>query len=321
MSNVLFSAKRTNVKNYMTAFEALVKPIIMYGCELWGLESLQEKVPEKVLSGQKVLLMAEKLELKLLKFLLAVPASASNVGIRSEFGCTPLRFYAISQILKFYHRMKIGCKNTLLSDFFHAFSENSINPFSKILTTLVECNMNIYEPTSIKTIKSNVKKSLQSLEDAMYDKWDEEITQNRKLITFNTIKESHDRESYITSIDDRYMRKYISMIRLSCHPLKIETGRYKKIPQHLRICEFCDLNEVENEYHMVMKCKLYTCLRNDFFEKYTNFDINRWTSVKSPEEKFKIIMQPSDVASTIATCQFLKSCFILRKQKEHISGF
>ena len=76
----------------------------------------------------------------------------------------------------------------------------------------------------------NVKKSLQSLEDAIYRKWDEQITQNRKLVTFKIIKESHDCESYITSIDDRYRREYISMIRLSCHPLKIARGRYKKIP-------------------------------------------------------------------------------------------
>ncbi len=157
MSNILYSAKRTNVNNYIMAFDALVKPILMYGCEIWGLESLQDKTPHNLLSGQRIVLMSEKLELKLLKFLLAVPKGTSNVGIRSEFGRLPLRFFALSQILKFYYRMKIGCKNKLLIDFFQAISSVTLNPFSKILTTLVKCNVDIHEPSNLSNIKVNVK--------------------------------------------------------------------------------------------------------------------------------------------------------------------
>lgn len=38
--------------------------------------------------------------------------------------------------------------------------------------------------------------------------------------------------------------------------LKIETGRYNNITVQLSICEFCDLNEVENELHFVSLCTL-----------------------------------------------------------------
>ncbi len=319
MSNMLYSAKRTNVKNFVMAFDALVKPILMYGCSVWGLESLQEKVSTKILSGQKVLLLSEKLELKLLKYLLAAPKGTSNIRIRSEFGRLPLRFYALSQILKFYYRVKVGCKSSLLINIFHALSDISLNPFSKILTTLVDCNMIIHEPRSLNTIKTNVKKSLHMVEITLYDQWDEEIIQNRKLLTFNQVKESHDCESYITNVDDRFLRKYLSMIRLSCHPLKIETGRYRNIPQHMRLCTFCDLDEVEDEFHMIMNCTLYQNLRNDFFSRYNNFGNMRWNSANSPHEKFKIILQPSDANFTITTCQFLKSCFSLRNQTEYTS--
>ena len=88
MSNILYSAKRTNVNNYIMAFNALVKPILMYRYEVWGLESLQDKTHHNLLSGQRIvlILISENLEIKLLKFLLAVPKGTSNVGIRSEFG-------------------------------------------------------------------------------------------------------------------------------------------------------------------------------------------------------------------------------------------
>ena len=86
MSNILYSAKRTNVNNYIMTFNALVKPILMYRYEVWGLKTLQDKTPHNLLSGQRIVLFSENLEIKPLKFLIAVPKGTSNIGIRSEFG-------------------------------------------------------------------------------------------------------------------------------------------------------------------------------------------------------------------------------------------
>ncbi len=146
MSNMLYSAKRTNVSNYIKAFEALVKPIITYGCELWGLESLENRLSNKLLSGQNILIPAEKLEMKFLKYLLAVPKGTCNIAVRSELGRHPIRVYIISQILKYYYRIKLGCKNVLLNQLFNTLCDISINPFSRLLTTLVDSGMNIHEP-------------------------------------------------------------------------------------------------------------------------------------------------------------------------------
>ncbi len=88
----------------------------------------------------------------------------------------------------------------------------------------------------------------------------------------------------------------------------------------MRLCTFCDLDEVEDEFHMIMRCTLYQNLRNDFFSRYNNFNNMRWNSSNSLDEKFHTILQPSDVNSTIATCQFLKLCFSLRNQKEYTSN-
>ena len=61
------------------------------------------------------------------------------------------------------------------------------------------------------------------------------------------IKESHDREAYLEFINDRNLGKFLSILRLSCHSLHIETGRYKNIPRENRLCQFCSLNEIEDE--------------------------------------------------------------------------
>ncbi len=138
MSNTLYSTKRCNVRNFLTCFKALIKPILMYGCEIWAIGLLENRKPKKFLSGQNYLLTAEKLEMKLLKYLLGVPRGASNIGVRCEMSNIPLRIYATSQILKFYYRLKLGCQNSLVNEFFKALCNNTLNPFSRFLTLLVD---------------------------------------------------------------------------------------------------------------------------------------------------------------------------------------
>ena len=30
-----------------------------------------------------------------------------------------------------------------------------------------------------------------------------------------------------------------------------------KIPEHLRLCQYCSLNEIEEEQHLMLNCTLY----------------------------------------------------------------
>ena len=43
-------------------------------------------------------------------------------------------------------------------------------------------------------------------------------------------------------------------MRISCHLLPIEAGRYKKVPRDGRFCSVCKPS-IGNEFHYLMKCK------------------------------------------------------------------
>ena len=43
-------------------------------------------------------------------------------------------------------------------------------------------------------------------------------------------------------------------------------GRYKSIPEEERLCTLCDMGVVEDEYHFVFYCPLYSDLRTTLFE-------------------------------------------------------
>ena len=59
------------------------------------------------------------------------------------------------------------------------------------------------------------------------------------------------------------LRKVISRIRCSNHPLAIEEGRRKnpKTPREERICVLCNEHVVEDEEHFLLRCTAYSHLR------------------------------------------------------------
>ena len=62
------------------------------------------------------------------------------------------------------------------------------------------------------------------------------------------------------------LRKVISRIRCSNHPLAIEEGRKKdpKTPREDRLCVFCDEHVVEDEEHFLLNCTAYSNLRTHY---------------------------------------------------------
>ena len=65
-------------------------------------------------------------------------------------------------------------------------------------------------------------------------------------------------------------RAALSRLRLSSHKLLIETGRYanRSLERNERKCTFCDMNDLEDEYHFVLVCPVYADLRKKYLKKY-----------------------------------------------------
>jgi hypothetical protein len=63
-------------------------------------------------------------------------------------------------------------------------------------------------------------------------------------------------------------RKMITRFRLSSHILNIESGRYKNELRSNRICTLCNLRDVEDEFHFILKCPKYQEIRNLYIKKY-----------------------------------------------------
>ena len=86
-----------------------------------------------------------------------------------------------------------------------------------------------------------------------------DITVNPKLRTYRLFKTDYRKEAYLNHIHHRKFLTAISRFRTSSHSLHIETGRHTipYTPIENRLCSFCDLNSVDDEMHMLLKCTFH----------------------------------------------------------------
>ena len=73
-------------------------------------------------------------------------------------------------------------------------------------------------------------------------------------------------------------------LRLSSHRLRIETGRWARIPQELRLCQ-CGL-AVQTEKHMLTECALV----GDIRRSYSNESVNFNEFLSGPKSKQQLAM-------------------------------
>ena len=167
---------------------------------------------------------------------------------------------------------------------------------------LYDCNLgHLYDsndPTSImcKTqILSTVKSKLLSQQKS---KWEENVLSQDKLRFYRLFKNSFEVENFVKISLTCSQRSLLCQLRYSTLPLRIETGRYNKIPVHERLCQFCNGNYVESENHFLFQCTLYTSFRQDFYQDVNNIMVNFHTL--NNVNKLQIIFSKSSIVRKFA---------------------
>ncbi len=117
-------------------FDALVRPIMTYACEVWA-----------VMDGTKTALeQIERIHVGFFKRLLGVPASTSSRLVYAEFGRLPLSHVWLQQCLKYlkrFHDMEDGklCKVAFMAD-----RQNGLGWYSGLIVRLLQCNIRLRAP-------------------------------------------------------------------------------------------------------------------------------------------------------------------------------
>lgn len=266
-----------SLKTLLHIFDHTIKPIVLYGSEIWGMINITQKRKGMNLYDIYKEWEPEILNLKFCKYILGVTKNCTHLGVISELGRFPLYINIIVQMFMYWHRLENN-PTKLLND---AYAENktiqnqawfaSIKFFAEKLNfDLEKCKKmgkNMFKQKIKKCLKVNFLTLWKSIRET------QKQSDHSKLSTYFIFKQHFSFETYLT-IKDKEKRSTLARFRLSNHRLRIETGRYEKkrdekgklitLPRSERICQFCKLNRVEDEIHFLFNCTKYSKERETF---------------------------------------------------------
>ena len=275
-----FSLKRTIDFRHLTTkainnlYSALVKPVLSYACPIWYSSThLARTLKKDAVSRPTETLKklgadeAEMSHLRYIKWLLGVHKKTSNVGAWGDSGRPPILLDMTRQVLEYYKRAESAAPDTFIH---HAFKEQvamNLDWYSSLSSLISEFSNDVsQEPFNSENIVSNMVSTFVQI-------WKAALESSRKLSFYRTFKENFGTEEYL-DIGDLSQRRAIAKIRLSAHPLAIETGRYsRETDRHDRRCQLCsdDLSSlrhlhhfdavIQDEWHLICTCPAYNDLR------------------------------------------------------------
>ena len=252
---------RSDVNITIYLFDTLVKPILLYCSDFWGILKISKRDPCELLPKQN---LVDLVHLKFLKQLLGVQTQTSNIGTLLETGRVPLMAYALKNCIKNWNRIAIGddC-NPLTHLSFRNIVENEMEWYKNVELLTNHLGLGHILHSNISNPEAVVFKRII---DIFHQKAFAEISrESSKLRTYSLIKKEIKREPYLLNVRNVEDRIAMTKFRLSNHKLMIEKGRHMDLDINDRKCPFCHL--IEDEAHFLLTCNIYANLRNELLDK------------------------------------------------------
>ena len=254
-----------NTKLFIKLFDSLVKPVLLYGCEIWG--SIVAN-PNNVIN---------KFVNKFYKTLLGVPQHTSTAGIHAELGRFPIFTNIKQTMIKFWFRLVTLPKSRLVSHCYWSLLnlepgnvpwlnaiKDVINSTGQHFIWDSQASLSSLDP---KHVSNHIKYICQTLQDISLQQTVEKIENETKLSLYRNCKSPITLPNYCKQLSGRKKRSSLSKFRLGTLDLEIEKGRRENIPRPERFCKICNTAQTEDEMHFILSCPSLSTIRNPFIEK------------------------------------------------------
>ena len=269
----LFGLKRNiiksslSIKSLFALFDSLVKPVILYGCQMIFPHSNTVKYlgSQQITTNPGDLFLSkiakdpyETFHLKFIKWCLSVHSKACNIACWGDTGRYPLLIESMKLSIDYFKRVKNSNPETLIHKAFleqEALNLKWYSNMQQITTTFGEGE----SPKASINCQKNVKK-------LFLNKWKEAIQISTKMDFYKTLKHNIGFEDYLLLKNEKH-RNALTKMRISSHNLYIERGRYctPPIPRCERFCMYCKMAQkgcyIESEHHVINECSLYDHVR------------------------------------------------------------
>ena len=239
-------------------FDTLVKPVLLYGSEIWTHE------------GTEIL---EKPYLRFCKYILLVNKTTCLNMVYGELGEYPLILSAQTRMIMSWANISQDTEKTTLSNLMYKLlyklNRESVykSPWLNCVKTILEdCGFpGIWESQVIPCSKECFKQQIkQRLLDQFRQKWAAEIQQSSKCLNYRIFKSNLKIDSYLTTLTYNN-RRLLARFRCRNHNLPVETWCHRGIPREQRKCNWC-VSELGNEFHFILNCSNSNTLRSQLIK-------------------------------------------------------
>ena len=276
---------------YTKMFDACVAPVLDYGSGIWGKAKVNH---------------SDIIQNKAYRYFLGVHNFTPVAAMQADMGWLPCKQRKYLKMLRFWNRLINMQDDRLTKQIFnvqyqHETPNSWCTNVKDIFSILGKVNM----------YNQKLPCNLKEIEDLLYEnaekEWKEVVEKKPKLRTFKTFKRDCKTSDYVKWTINRFDRSLFAKFRSGILQLRVESGRFNNIKLEDRICELCDDQKIEDEFHFLCVCQKYSDLRTTLFnsvsskhEQFTNMNLN-------DRFKFLIINCAKDVI------KFLKNAWDLRK--------
>ena len=282
-----------NIPLFLKLFDSLVKPVLLYGSEVWGSAILSENNP------------INKFTNKFYRTLLGVPRHTSNAGIHAELGRFPIHVNIQKAMIKYWFRLLTLPKDRLASHCYWSLldckttTDPWLNAIKKIITSTGQYFIWEGQKALAASQKCVLRKHesyvCQTLQDVSFQTIGDNISQQTKLTLFRNSKPLNKPAKYLNLLSCRKNRTMLSKFRLGTLDLEIEKGRRHNIPREARVCKLCSSGSVEDEIHFILNCPKLDNTRNSSLTTLSA-NSNRFPKL-TPEEKIKYLFFNENISA------------------------
>ena len=310
------------VKMSMDLFSTLIKPILLYGSEVWTAFSNHQLTTisdtPNSLGRYLVSCQIEKTNLKFCKRILGVKRNCPSLAIYGELGNLPLLLPGLLRNIKFWHRLTTLHDNSLIHKAFkeELQAENPSNWLQTVKITLGLLGLQrIFENPHRFSSDQVSRLCKENMKNYFLNLWKHEIEiagpnseRNSKLRTYKIFGTNNlEIKKYLTAPLRFKDRQRLTKFRCSDHNLEIEVGRHKGVEVNDRQCQICDLHRVEDEAHFLCECPAYAAHREVLYK------VTGIINSTSNEAHFQDLMQSNEPSVIEALSNFLKEASDIRR--------
>ena len=249
-----------NAETLLSLFDTYIGSILNYGCEVWGFNKANSH---------------EIIHMQFFKRILGVKRSTTNMMVYSELGRLPLYISRNIRIVKHWLKL-LNTDNCILKECYATLYDEclkktrAINWVSQIWDILLTNGFGyIWYNQNVENCSTFISLFKQRMTDQFVQSMFAVFDNSPKCLLYKYVVSNNlCLQPYLQKPIALKYKHILSKYRLSAHSLSIETGRYHHIDRNNRICSLCNMNILENEYHFVLVCPLYSTIRDKYIKPY-----------------------------------------------------